>query len=246
MCASAKQSGESVASPHQNCQWQGHDTYTDSGHRERGLSCQDRAAYFRVFNFSYAQLEHELWPSDLCWDHFVYGIALREPVELIHSELNYRTIHYPKDANKRSALDDLRRKMEAPGPAGEDQAPMWKFMDNIQTRLIADALSVPAGGINMTHVRRARRRLAKFRVVVRVVDLDDWLRRRRVFELLGWPDPGYNDRGSLGPNANRVHQDFAHIHDSEIRWLRHVNRFDTALYNAIPSLEVEGDERLFR
>merc|ERR1719197_479502 len=134
-------------------------------------------------NYSWAQIEREFSEADRCWDTFEFGTMLREPIGLLASEINYHPGCWlfggpcgggPKDP--KAFLVELNETLAkgrdaAVGSYGNDQFPLWKYFDNIQTRLLAPALDVPPGQINSTHLALAKRGLRNFTVVTRLEDL---------------------------------------------------------------------------
>lgn len=234
MCGMARKAQEQVVEPNDNCNWKLHDGYKDSGKNERALSCWERAEYFHAGRFSYAQIEREIWPEDLCWDDFDYGVVLREPLELMHSELNYRYQYY-QGSTKASLFLDLRKKLAQEGRfrGGRDQRPQWKFMDNMQTRLLANAMDVPAGQIGQQHLDRAKSLLANFSVVARVEDLSNEAGRRQIFRKLGWHHDRLFRKRDAEKMSNSVKKDLFFFSDQEAEWLRNVNRWDYELYNSV-------------
>lgn len=236
MCLMANQANEQIVSPSSNCNWLGHDGYVDSGYPERAVTCAERRDYFRTGNFTYGHIEHELRPSDLCWDDFAYGTMLREPTDLIHSQMNYDAALY--NGSGLLLLDALQAELEQPSPLPDQGAsqwePGWKYFDNIQTRLLADALQVPAGQINEEHAAKARERLKRFRVVLRVEDIADGYRQQDLFRKLGWQSVEPQDA------VNKVSHATLNFTDAQIAWLRELNRHDIALYQSINGADSES------
>eukprot|EP00928_Gymnodinium_smaydae_P096677 TRINITY_DN8589_c1_g6_i1.p1 TRINITY_DN8589_c1_g6~~TRINITY_DN8589_c1_g6_i1.p1 ORF type:complete len:401 (-),score=82.62 TRINITY_DN8589_c1_g6_i1:297-1499(-) len=201
MCSMATEAGERVVQPSDGaCNWVGRDQYKDSGLLREKVSCADRAAFFKSLGatgaggslgsggndvassgYSWGQIEREFTKDDRCYGQFDYGVMLREPISLMHSEVNYHPGCWPTwpawlfphcgsgPADPENFLKEFRAQLANPGDhGGNDQYPTWKFFDNYQIRLIVPALDVPPGGINATHLEAAKRILQRFRVVARL------------------------------------------------------------------------------
>jgi len=244
MCMLAQLAGEKVVEPSDAaCNWLWHDQYRDSGRADRRPTCEGRAAYMNEVrrNYSWAQIEREFSEADRCWDFFDYGTMLREPIGLLESEINYHPGCWmfggpcgggPKDPKR--FLVEFNETLEkgrdaAPGSYGYDQFPLWKYFDNIQTRLLAPALDVPPGQINATHLALAKRGLRNFSVVTRLEDLPKT--GAKVFAKLGW-DPDMMGHIGEPVNSRDRNMDAFQFTTEETNWLRHVNRFDLALWEA--------------
>lgn len=231
ICHMAQVAGEDIVRPNANCNLIGHDGYGDSGHPERTMTCQQRAQLFRRRMWTFGAIERELYDKDLCFQQFDYGILLREPLDLMHSEMNYRAAQNAGTFGK-GMVTALRMELAKPNPppAGRQQWGPWKFFDNIQTRLLANALNVPAGQINESHLRIARARLAKFRLVARVEDLRSSIRKKAIFTKLGW-----RRAHVFAPDKriNKVNVDRYHFTASEKAWLANVNKYDLQLYRSV-------------
>ena len=102
----------------------------------------------------------------------------------------------------------------------------WKFMDNIQVRLLGGALDVPPGQATRDHLETAKRRLAKFQVVAKLEDLADPTKRWPIFRRMGWNIDFEEDQCNAArrpdplPHADKV-------------WLTELNKYDYELYNSI-------------
>merc|ERR1712224_529133 len=164
--------------------------YKDIGHRERAITCAQREKIFAQNGFTWGQIERELWPSDHCWGQFEYGIMLRQPLELMHSFLNYNLKFH--GGNGRSSMRKLesllkvhprlRRKLHILAPR---YFPEWLFLDNIVTRLLTNSLQVPAGKITPQHLMKAKQILKNFKVVAVLEELPST--GSSIFQSLSWP-----------------------------------------------------------
>lgn len=227
MCHIAGLAGEDVVRPAANCNWQLHDMYGDSGKPQRGISCKDRSAYFQRHHYTWGQIERELFPSDRCWGkdldggNLTYGVMLREPLSLMRSMMNF----HPQIGKEfvTAVKHEIASPKAAPMP---DQFAQWKIMDNYAVRLLAPALEVPAGQIDQSHYDKAIETLSHFRYVQRLEDLPD--NAGTLFEELGWPP---QMRHTIQNKQNAAPSRFDFTAD-EAAWLREVNRWDIALYDA--------------
>lgn len=219
MCKMAGLAGEHVVKPDLNCNWAAHDSYGRSGiPRSEAVSCEDRMGYFRDRQYTWGQIERELLPSDRCWGSYSYGVMLREPMDLMRSMMNF----HPNIG--KGFVTSLQKELRSPEAATLDQFALWKIMDNYAVRLLAPALTVPAGQINQTHYEAALETLSHFDHVQRLEDLPD--NAEALFKDLSWPE-------TLRQFVSRKENAAAHQHDftsEEASWLEEVNRFDIALY----------------
>merc|ERR1712194_182904 len=130
---------------------------------ESSGSCDLRRSFFRRSHATFGMIEHEFRSdADLCRG-FIYATMLREPLALINSVRVY-VASPASGTGSESWLGNLEtlKKMLATG-VGENvnnhrgyNLNMSLIYDNFNVRLIADCLSVPAGGINETHLQRAK------------------------------------------------------------------------------------------
>jgi len=230
MCNMAAKARERIVQPNLNCNWKDHDSYLDSGTRWR-VNCDKRHSFFTRNGFTYGQIERELWPADLCWDEFSYGILLREPIDLMHSELNYRGL-YHGGLSKDAVVADFKRRVESDPPLQTDhtQLPEWKTLDNFQTRILANAMAVPAGQIGPEHLERARQVLANFTAVGRVADLKIDMQRNVFFDSLGWSNEALQESVAAALPRNQVKKDLYDFTDLEREWLQRINQYDIELF----------------
>jgi len=229
MCSMAKKV-ERIVEPNLNCNWKDHDSYLDSGTKFRP-SCQARSSFFKKNGFTYGQIERELWPADLCFDQFEYGTVLREPLDLMHSELNYRAI-YHGGMSKDELLQDFKRRIESDPPLLTDHTQMheWKMLDNFQTRIFSNAMAVPAGQVGPDHLERARQVLSNFTAVARVRDLKSDPSRNSFFDSLGWSQVALQGSVAAATPKNEVTKDRYDFAEQEKDWLRRLNQYDIALF----------------
>lgn len=232
MCMMARQAGERVVKPQSNCNWAGHDRYKDIGHPERAVGCAQRKSIFLQNGFTWGQIERELWPADHCWNDFDYGIMLRQPMELVHSFLNYNLKYF--SGNGRGSMralerrlkihPRLRRKLHIAAP---QHFPEWLFLDNIVTRLLTNNLELPAGGLKPQHVVQAKDILKHFKVVAILEELPS--ASVSIFKSLGWPA---HLASHVREKKLENPKDSMRFTPAEKRYLRWVNRWDIKLYNS--------------
>lgn len=243
MCKMAKKN-ENVIQPSTNCNWEGHDGWINSGDPAVRRSCSDRAKMFRLNGYTYGHIEREMGDFELC-DKFRYGIMFREPLALMQSvvdfELWFQTtiehtaysepfLKFPADV-----AEWLRGKIAAKAVPLNERKP-WVWLDNFQTRILANALDVPAGQINKDHLTRARALLQKHNFTVQVLeDLPN--QGEKLFNELGWT--WYE--GALKRKPNSIHEilegfpmaraEERSFTPAEEEYLRRLNQYDLALYN---------------
>eukprot|EP00927_Polykrikos_kofoidii_P067970 TRINITY_DN63398_c0_g1_i1.p1 TRINITY_DN63398_c0_g1~~TRINITY_DN63398_c0_g1_i1.p1 ORF type:complete len:340 (-),score=46.02 TRINITY_DN63398_c0_g1_i1:76-1071(-) len=219
MCMMAETAGESVVQPNSNCNWENMDGYHDSGFPDHGISCAERAHYFKMQGVTWAQIEREVWETDKCWNEFFYGVLLREPISLMRSMMNY----HPESG--RSFLQAITDELQNASETSSSQDRPWKFMDNFQTRVLASAMAVPAGQINDGHLAEASRVLEHFHVIAHLEELPgvalDFVRK------IGWSTGMAAHIGDRqNPSSEQI--DFT---PEEDQGLRNLNKFDIALYD---------------
>jgi len=151
------------------------------------------------------------------------------------SEMNYRGQLYPEDGGGPSMVRALRTKLAAAHaevrPRVEaGQGPQWKFLDNMQTRLLGGAMEAPPGQVNATHLQMAKARLAKFSIVARVEDLKDVNKKDELWARFGWPPSLHLPDWE---HVNRMKEEMWTFSEEEAAWLKDVNRIDYALYDFV-------------
>jgi len=232
MCWLASRAGESVVRPNANCNWNVYDGVMDTGPRASPPTCLSRTHYFESGGYTYGQVERELKPADLGCAGFNYGVLLREPIDLIHSTLQFEAANY--GGAGKGVLNQLLHQLKAPRPCysgqptGQNKAAAWKTLDNFQVRLLANAFHVPAGQLAQEHLDQARKRLDTFQVVARVEDLAT--RGAEMFGALRWPS--YLS-SHIRTKKNSAAHDWLHITADEAAWLRKVNHLDIQLFNEV-------------
>lgn len=232
MCALAKQSFERAVVPEVTCNyagpghWDMFHTSQSNDHIIEGYSCEERSRLYDEQNATWGQIERQLLDSDLC-PGFTYGTMLRNPLTLMLSYVNFLDVEDPPDFPRgKSGLDALRialRKNKT-GPT-QHSGGRWKMFDNYQTRVFANAMDVPAGRIDESHVDLARHRLQRFKIVSR---LEDLMPDHPMFDVLGWPDVVRFT--AIFPTNVNVHTTF--FNETERAWLAELNRHDIALYQS--------------
>jgi hypothetical protein len=244
MCNMAKRNHETVERPENNCNWMGHDGFRLSGKPSVRRSCFKRAKMFRTEGFTYGQIEREVHDDEVC-DKFSYGIMFREPVGLAQSLMNYELwyqvnqehndyenpfLNFPPDV-----AAWMKEKIDAKAVPGNQLAP-WAWVDNFQTRFLANAFDVPAGQITRKHLAKARGFLEKHDVTVSVLE-DLSSTGAQLFQDLGWTwdeDLFHNQTASLddilrnNPSQKTEQRSFT---PEEKDYLQSLNRYDLELYH---------------
>lgn len=230
MCHLAPLAYERIVLPNSNCNWNPQDMFGTSGNPEAGPTCLERMHYFEKHGYTYGQIERELWDSDYCWDHFDYAVMLREPIDLMHSSLNYNKKFY--HGKGKAALHVLKDHMRTGRHHSAVQWHEFLILDNMQVRLLANALDVPAGQIDDSHVEKAKQVLNNFKAVGALEDLSS--NALSFFGKLGWePHMASHVRG---PKKNHVKVDVLDFTPDEEDWLRDHNKYDIALYQYARSM----------
>lgn len=228
MCLAAKLNRKKIVQPNMNCNWNGVDGYHDSGKpKEEATTCAQRNRYWEPRRFNYGQIERELLPTDFC-EGYKYGTMLRDPLDLATSEINYRFTLY-KGMTKDEVLTEFMRQLNRTStlPVGTSQDPEWKFLDNFQTRLFANAFDVPAGGIKEEHVLRAKNTLKKFNIVARMEDVTSFGGAKNLTKAMGWRVPiNRMNKVNVSPRKFEFTLD-------EREMLRKQNKHDYELYFSI-------------
>jgi hypothetical protein len=230
MCEQARKNGERVIEPsNYNCNMAPEDMGSVTWGKSRPrISCSERVARYR--GFTYGQIERPIFSSDLCTNDFVYGIAVRDPIARLESQINFdwidswrQWIDCISEANMKSCpacTDNLKAKKDA------TCVTPWYF-DNFIVRTLAgyDTLILPPGAINSSHVELARRTLANISIQVPVEHLNDKLAKKDLKNILGWHLPRRE-------HAN-TKEHWMRFAPKDVERLRQINRFDIEIYNDI-------------
>jgi len=165
-----------------NCNWKGHDDPQKTGLPESSVSCKSRSSVFRRAHATFGMIEREFrLDADKC-PGFIYATILREPL----AKLNSARISKPE---KIGELETLKQMLgDGTGQDVTNSRSHWySGYDNVNLRLIANLLTVPAGGVNETHLEQAKYVLqTQFDVVGIAEDLRDVKTASVFFQRLGW------------------------------------------------------------
>jgi hypothetical protein len=234
MCKMAKLN-EHVVYPNENCNWKGHDSWKQSGMRHYKKPCKDRVLLFESGGFTYEQIEREMDDDEFC-DEFRYGVMLREPLSLMNSIVNFEIWFQRKFEHHSVGIpDDVEEWLKSKIAMREvpvNQLQPWAWLDNFQTRLLANAFHVPAGKITEEHLEKARSRLEKHNFTVHTLE-DLPTRGEQLFAELGWKIPPF----SFEEKVNKIHEEMRPFTVEEQDYLRSLNQFDYELYNGARGLE---------
>ena len=106
----------------------------------------------------------------------------------------------------------------------------WKFMDNMQTRLLSGAIDVPPAQVTREHLEMAKRRLAEFHAVERLENMADPVKRARFFGKMGWNVT----MGDSVKSNHRMERD--QLTEEDKLWLKDLNKYDYELYRYVEDL----------
>lgn len=139
-------------------------------------------------------------------------------------------LEFPSDVS-----EWLKGKIEAEAVPGNERVP-WVWLDNFQTRFLANAFDVPAGQITRDHLARARAFLQRNDFTVQVLeDLPE--QGENLFKKLGWTwykgafkkkTHSFKKLLKNNPSYKAEHRDFT---PEEQDYLRRLNQYDVELYN---------------
>jgi len=244
ICELAKRNGEAVISPSLCCDWIPYDVYnyeylikelTFNG-LVKNISCAQRAHAWERGNFTWGHVEHDFYDSDFCPHDFRYGVALRHPVRLVESMMNFFD---PWELL--NPLDDVRpdpnKIKECALSGNENHCPgawwshtvdnLWMYFDNIMVRTLGgpEVMALPFGGVNSTHLDRVLGKLAKFEMVLLVEELASNSSQTAFRESLGWTHAQIIHRNS----HNGTKRYF--LTDAEQEVFKKVDKYDYELYN---------------
>jgi hypothetical protein len=234
MCQMAKKN-EHVVYPNENCNWKGHDSWKQSGPRYYKKTCADRARMFEAGGFTYEQVEREMDDDELC-EEFRYGVMFREPLALMKSIVNFEIWeqrHFDHTFLEVPADLDmwLKSKITMEAVPGNQLTP-WSWLDNFQTRVLANAFHVPAGKITEEHLGKARAFLQNHSFTVQILE-DLPTSGHELFQKLGWnvPPSAFQHKVNAKPEETRP------FTDEEVEYLRGLNKFDYELYKGARGFE---------
>jgi hypothetical protein len=247
MCKMAKLN-ENVVQPENNCNWAGHDGWKQSGQPSVRKSCSERAQMFDESGYTYGQIEREMDDDEVC-EEFRYGIMFREPLALMQSIVNFELWYQTKKEHSGYSqpflefppdmAEWLRGKIEEKAVPGNELVPL-AWLDNFQTRFLANAFDVPVGQINEEHLARARAFLHKKNFTVQA--LEDLPRQgEMLFHKLGWKWR----KGILQARHNsfekiqrdpREETEYRVFTPEEEEYLRGLNKYDVELYKGARDL----------
>ena len=213
-----------------NCNWKERDGLKVSGKKSVFPSCDERRKYYAESGITYSQLEREVLADDFC-EGIQYSCLFRDPIDLIESTINYEE-HFggPNCSTRVSHMRDLVSKGLHVAGTENDITPGlsptygWKFMDNMQTRLLSGAIDVPPAHITREHLEMAKHRLPKFHAVATLEDMTNPTKRDRFFKKMGW-SLTFNEsvRSNPTPHSETLTK-------ADKLWLINLNKYDYELY----------------
>jgi len=166
-------------------------------------------------------------------DGFAYGVMLRDPLQLMTSKMNFQDQmsrwnpgkpQWKRVPDAAKLLHPLIASKEVP-----HKQVVWTHFDNYQTRVIANAFDVPAGGITEEHVAKAKSVLEKHNFVVGILEDLHGPDGEKLFSQLGWRVDSHSKR------ASRVTPTSREFTASEKAFLLELNKHDIALYEDLRS-----------
>lgn len=231
--------GERVVAPDVNCDSLDlGDTYEQRFDKQQ-VTCSDRRSLFAERGFTWGALETQLEPGDLCTGDFIYAMVLREPVNRLESQVNYRVDE--DHLSPPCRYDDIiaRIRFARTSPSFESQcrlqAPAY---DNYVVRLLGgkETIDLPLGGVNSSHYDAAMAVLRQFDLVIPMEDISSNQAVLEMNRAFGWNlqsqnlAPHYSWTGRVEHAKERHAVMFS---EQEVEHLRHINRFDIALYDHV-------------
>jgi hypothetical protein len=188
---------------------------------------------FEAGRFTYEQVEREMDDDELC-DEFRYGVMLRDPLALMVSIVNFEIWEQGKFEHTfleiPADLDMWLKSKIAMAEVPDNQLTPWAWLDNFQTRVLANAFHVPAGKITEEHLGKARAFLRDHNFTVQILE-DLPTRGEALFHKLGWNVPPF----AFQHKVNAKHAETRPFTDQEVEYLRGLNHFDYELYNGARS-----------
>jgi hypothetical protein len=190
MCLLAQENGEAVVQPHANCNRvpfdDNHRLQRDAEQASIGhpdfLSCAERGKHLGEQNYTWAQIERPIESHDFCRKLFFYGIALRDPLDIAESILNYDDraeigVRHLCNSNYKECLGCLESgdqtdqcKAHIADPSTEN---LWVYFDNFLVRNLGgkEIMNLPPGGVTSEHAELAIQTLNLFDLVTLVEDI---------------------------------------------------------------------------
>lgn len=231
MCELAMKAREQIVVPSQKCHWEEHDMPEHMGKPETSIRCEQRMQYMKDNGATYAHIAREFrLRYDYCPVYFTYATTIRHPMGRINAQMiSDCGSGLGRERTKAAVMSDLRIRL------GLDQGEIvtmgeetWKFYDNFQIRIIADAYNVPAGGISSEHVAKAKKVLESFDVVGIAEDLKDPQYIKALANAMGWTglSNAYLRRDERTHTENRCSMTRV-----EEEWLGKLNEPEIQLYN---------------
>jgi len=218
MCKMAREMAESVAFPVKNCNYLGvwFDGYkalaTGTMGKSTWTTCSQRRKLFKENNFTWAAIEREVGEGDLCFNDFVYGTVVRQPIDRMESSVNFEEFWYYGEQ-----IACIKR-----GQC-KDQGKFTMF-DNYMVRSLLgyDGMWLPPGGVTKSHLQKAVRLLERFDLVLPLEFLDCPQVVAKMDRVLGW------HVATMGRRNDHFHA--IPFSEGERNDIREINRYDRALY----------------
>lgn len=233
ICDLAKQNGETLdeVQPHENCAIKGDGNWLDKNGIYAGYSrsCAARAEEARTHSF----MAIERWmDAEMCDDLAQYAVVLRDPIDRLISNTLFeqKVMHWATDTASILEMIAPNASVHLSGDRADHPSEMISqgtaAYDNFLVRTLAgpEAFALPAGQLTRAHLDEAKRRLARFDVVMVLERLDEQ-GPAQLSHFLGW-DRLELPRSMAGGGADAA-QPFS---DEQLAVLKRANAFDAELY----------------
>jgi hypothetical protein len=234
---------ENLVRPSFNGNWWPHDTPSGANH---GVSCQDRFSWFDWSNATWGQIEHTISDSDLCHDHFNYGIFIRDPNELAISKASFENYTANETLVSLGCLQDTTGELNITDACNhaahkKHNWRLWWFWDNFLVRTLGgeDVWSLPAGEVTEEHVQKVIARLLKFDAVLFMDDFED---TDYLKSTIGWHPKHYKKAKRHKNKAKHV----VELTDEQADMARHTNRFNYMVFDYFRKIPMQTRVRKFQ
>lgn len=199
--------------------------------QKRWTSCEERLEHMRAYGFTWRAIERELVDGDICPSVFFYFSVVREPMGLMESVTKYKMDKEGIDAFPLAHIVScIQNQYETCPQTAKDPYQRyenyWKIFDNFIVRTLAgyDAMNAPPGGVNSSHLARAKEVLLNFDLVIPLERIAEQKAIDAMDRLIGWHLEPHN---AANQNKNVMPSIPAELSEQ----LRDINKLDYALYS---------------
>eukprot|EP00930_Biecheleria_cincta_P079341 TRINITY_DN6713_c0_g1_i1.p1 TRINITY_DN6713_c0_g1~~TRINITY_DN6713_c0_g1_i1.p1 ORF type:complete len:332 (+),score=33.80 TRINITY_DN6713_c0_g1_i1:122-997(+) len=203
-------------------------------------NCSQRLEEWERTKFSWSLIERPFSHTAMfCPESFGYGVALRDPIKLLESMLNYvdplESLFKSRDdqyeATPEQLVQCLLRNMQesCPYKLGQAENSVWMFFDNPVVRLLGgpEVMELPLGGVSSTHANKVLELLVKFDIVTIVEEMDSDASHKKFQDILGWNVTSLAGRSRSNENSDKA----LLLTDAEKDIARDMNKHDYLVYN---------------